>query len=129
MIQLNESQMRAFCGVAIENFVERGLRHLRSCLPDRTLAYSDDQLRQRLRNCLDRAQHYSLFTERQVIAFTDVTFLLGEFFDTDRRFPWPAALLQSPNVDGDAKARSLLSLAQLHAPCRRPKRRGSQVGG
>jgi hypothetical protein len=105
--------MHAFEGLSLDNFVERGLLHLREYLPNQTKACSDDQLRQRIRSCVERARPYGLTSERQVMVFTDSTFLLGEYFDTDQRRRWPSVLLNNRNLAGDSKATWLISFGQL----------------
>jgi hypothetical protein len=111
MFQLREDHMNAFQETALENFQDRGVRYLRSQLPNETADYSDDQLRQRVRECVARAQPYGLTSERQVMSFAVVTYISGENFDTSADCDWAPAVLQNPDYTGDVKAAVLISFA------------------
>jgi hypothetical protein len=112
MFQIGGDHMRAFESAARENFETRAVQHLRYALPDQTRPFSDEQLRQRVRECPFRAGRYGLVTERQVMAFVDATYLAGVFFDSDPRCTWAAPLLNSRGMAADSKAAWLLCLAR-----------------
>ncbi len=105
--------MRAFQGVAKDNFEERGVGHLRRCLPEATAAYSDAQLKQHIDRCIGRAGRYGLTTERQVMGFVDATYLAGEHFDADPACGWAPRLLESDKMPGDDRASLLVVFAEI----------------
>jgi len=108
MLQLREDHMAGFEKVAIDGFIERGVQHLRRNLPAQTAAFSDEQLRQRILACMDRANAYGLTTERHVMTFVDATYLSGENFDTSADDPRAHEVLTDPLLSPDAKAMMLL---------------------
>ena len=108
MFQLRDDHVRALQAVASNEFVERGVAHLRTCLPAATAGFTDDQLRQRIRGCIGRAGKYGLSSQQQVITFVDATYLAGEDFDTAPGNEKARALLLDPDVTPDGKARCLL---------------------
>jgi hypothetical protein len=83
MFQLRDEHLNALASVSRDNFVERGVSHLRVSLPDYSAPYTDDQLRERIRECVGRAGGYGLTSERQVMAFVDTTYIKGRNFDQD----------------------------------------------
>jgi hypothetical protein len=109
MFQLREDHASAFKDASLANFEDRGVRHLRKVLPDATAPYSDDQLRRRIRECIDRAAKYGLTTERQIMYFADSTFIADEHFDTAPDGMRARDVLLDRELAGDEKA--LLTLA------------------
>ena len=110
MFQIREEHVSAFQKVAVDNFEERAVRHLRTDLAEHTAGCSDGDLRARVRECIPRAAAYDLNTERQVIFFVDTTYLAGVGFDTDPACPWAQRLLSS-RLSADEKASSLMATA------------------
>lgn len=111
MMRISPAQMDAFRRQAMANFEDRAVDHLRRKLADPTEGMSDDQLRQRVRSCVPRARTYGFTSERQIIAFVDATYYLGERFDTDPRYAEVVALIRDESIDPDTRAGTLLMLA------------------
>lgn len=110
MFQLRDEHIRAFQSVAVDNFEERAVRHLRKHLPDRTSQLTDDDLRRRVHRGMDRAKTYGFATEREIMCFVDTSFLLGEYFDTETSWTWK--ILGDASSSPDERAHRLLGKAE-----------------
>lgn len=111
MFKLEKQQIDALKFQALQQFLEQAVQHLRQELSDQTRQYTDAQLRNRVRICIQRTQKYELKSKREVMCFVDVTFLLGESFDTDGSQPWAMALLSSTRLSSGDRANLLLATA------------------
>jgi len=112
MFQLRDGHLCAFNSAAMDNFEQRGVRHLRRRLPRATSAFSDEELRLRVRDGIRRARPYGLTTERQVMCFVDTGFLIGEDFDTRPDSYWARAILDKRDMAADHRAYWLVTGAQ-----------------
>jgi hypothetical protein len=111
MFQLRDDHITAFQEAAVDSFAERGARHLRETLPAETQRFSDDELRQRVRECIPRATRYGFRSEQEIMMFADATYLAGERFDSDPSCAWAPRLLHNPQLKPFDKARLLVVFA------------------
>jgi len=119
MLKLRGQHLDAFRRGAFSNFQRRALNHLREYVPEPTKSLTDDQLLQRIDECIPRANRYDLATERQVMAFVDTTYWLEEHFDTDPNHDWSQMVLRSPRFEPDEKAVALAAIARSVYEARR----------
>lgn len=108
MFQLREEHMRALERVAEENFVDRGVAHLREYFPDLTAGVAADSLRARIRRGAARARQYDLETEQQIMCFVDSGMMLGEDFDSDPNHDWARQILERRQYTADTRSQALL---------------------
>src|SRR5579883_3075332 len=108
MFIVRKEQAEAYRVPMLEDFEARAAQYLRKCLAKTTARYTDQQLRQRVRECLPRARRYGLTSEAGVVCFAAATFLLEEDFDDRRRFLPAQIILRSPKLDPKAKGEALL---------------------
>lgn len=73
---------------------------------------SPEELRGRIRRSIRRAEKYGIDTCADCQRFVNLTFLLGERFDEDPRYPWAAAFLNNPGVSSSARVLQLCDWAQ-----------------
>jgi hypothetical protein len=111
VLQLREDHMQAFESVALDNFEERAVRHLRTRLPQDAARYSDDELRARVRRSVKRSKSYGLTSEQQIMGFVDTGLLIGENFDTDPDHPWAPYILNHREVAPEERASAVLHIA------------------
>ena len=111
MFRLRKEHSDALRRQALADFEARAVRHLREHLPGPTATYSDEELLRRVRRAVPRARQHGLLTQRQVVRFLDVTFLLAEGFDQDPRYEWAAVLLRSTKLSAEARSILLLAVA------------------
>ena len=113
MFQIRDDHEQAFERTAQENFEGRAILHLRANFAAQTAGCSDEALRGRVRDCIDRAGKYGLTTERQVMSFVTATYVAGEHFDTAPEHPWAFPILRDSEFSSDQKARLLVTFAHL----------------
>lgn len=118
MFQLREEHMRALRQVAQENFEERGVAYLRRDPPGDAATQSEEQLRLRIRSCVQRGKRYGLVSEQQVMSFVTATYVVGEDFDTSPDCDWAPRVLRDPRTSGDTKATLLIAHAQIQKGAR-----------
>ena len=112
MLQLREDHESAFREAAMTHFEDRGIAHVRSVLGEQTAPFTDGQLRDRIKDCVARAAHYGLTTERQIMYFVDSTFVAGEHFDSAPGGDDAREVLTDPKLAGDDKGMLTLNAAQ-----------------
>jgi hypothetical protein len=111
MFRIRAGHDAALGAAALEQFMGRAVQHLRRDLATQTAGWSDEELRQRVMECIPRAGAYGLATQRELMCFVDVSFLLGNSFDTDLGQVWAAKLLRSAKLSAGDRANLLLSTA------------------
>ncbi len=120
MIAIRPAQFETFQKAAADAFLDRGVKHVREHLADAGKSLSDDALRERFRNGIERAKRYGLTAEWDVVRFVDASLLLGDpAFDENPKLGWPRQLLTSPLLAPADKADWLLRLAADESPRRR----------
>lgn len=111
MLKIRKEQTEVFRQHAMADFEARAIQHLRRDLSEQTAPFSDDDLRRRVHESIPRAGEYGLTTQKQIMCFVDVSFLLGERFDTDPQYAWSGELLRSTKLSPGDKANLLLATA------------------
>jgi hypothetical protein len=111
MLKIRTEQLDALEADLLRRFEERAIEHLRMHFHDLTQLFSDEQLRQRIRECTVRSKRYGLSSEQEIMCFADTTFLLGNDFDLDPAISWARDLLDDNELDSSDKAETLLEWA------------------
>jgi hypothetical protein len=111
MLKARQQQLDVYSQNAMADFEGRAVSHLRRDLAQQTISFTDTDLLTRVRSCIPRAAKYNLTSEKHVMCFVDVSFLLGEHFDLDESQPWAAKLLRSDRVAPGDKGNLLLATA------------------
>lgn len=89
MIVIRKEQMDALARLARLRFEDRIVDHFTSEYPRETRqAGGPSQIRKVVQGGLERAEVYGFKTEKQVILFVALLFMLGCDFDTDPQMPW-----------------------------------------
>jgi len=110
MFEMSAAHVSAFQQMVSSIFEERIIRHLRENLHRYTEMFSDDELRLRIRVCVQAGRRYNLSTERQSTCFIDTSFILGPDFERDPDFPEARQILQCDDT-ADERASALLDYA------------------
>ena len=104
--------MAIFDEHAFNAFAPDAIEHLRTELRELTAELSDQELLSRVRACIPVAAHYGLSESREVMAFVDATYLLGDArFDIDPDYWWAPEILNCPYLTPMQKATQLLDSA------------------
>jgi len=121
MLKIRDEHMQAFQAQTRTQFEERGVRHLRTHLPEQTAPFSDKDLRTRIQTGGVRARTYGFRSERQIMSFVDTSFLIGPDFDHDRRYPWAQEILLNRAIPANRRAGTLLGNAARASGYRAPQ--------
>jgi hypothetical protein len=111
MFQIRNQQIDALQADMLRRFEDAAIEHLRLHLTSQAQSYTDDELRQRVRECTIRAELYGLTSEQEIMCFVDATYLLGDRFDSDPSIPWAKELLEDQDLKPPDKAETLLEWA------------------
>jgi hypothetical protein len=104
MLKIRREQEAAMDEVAVRNFENRAIEHIRGAFPKHcSFLKGEEQQREVVRYGFERAKRYDLTTEENVLLFIDLMFLLGRSFDTDVQLPWASEILND-QVDQTGKA-------------------------
>jgi hypothetical protein len=111
LFRIRNEQIQAFRSAALEDFLDRGVAHLRRQLPALVAPFSAQELRERVRACITRCASYRLTSPYDIMCFVDATFLLGEQFDQGPAHAWASDVLRDDDFAPTAKADRLLRIA------------------
>ncbi len=114
MFQLREEHEKALASVALENFEDRAVVHIRKNLPRQAAGLTEEDLRSRIRRESERSRTFGLKSEQQIMRFVDANFVLGEKYLDDPGNQWAHQILQE-KTGADERAIKLLDNAVKHS--------------
>lgn len=109
-MKIRKEQMAAFAADRRRQFVDRVIAHLEQAYPEAVWDADPNDLRRRIDQTIDRAMSYGIAIEKDVGAFIDFTYDLGESFDTEPENEWARSILLRGDLDGSAKIAELRHL-------------------
>ena len=86
-----------------KRFRENVRKHLRTELAKETENVSDADLLRRIDEAIVRGGKYNVTTERDVMLFLDLTFILSQNFEDAQDMRWAKKILLNNELDGDVK--------------------------
>jgi hypothetical protein len=121
VLAIRREQEQALSRVSAGRFEERAVVHLLRCWPRECGVLGDEGVRARVRDGAGRAETYGVRSERDVIRFLDLTFLLAPDFDTNPRAPWARQILTEPGTRPGARMDRIWARARTDLAARRPR--------
>ena len=112
MLLIRDAQMDRLSEVAEERFVERVRVFLRSSWPDACAALGDDGVRASVRRGMTQAARFGIATERDIVRYVNVMYLLGPDFCEEPDRDWARRILDAPGRSGAAKLDELYALIE-----------------
>jgi hypothetical protein len=103
--------MQAFDQAVQENLQCRLVAHVEQTFQAEFARLGKRAVEQRVRAAMDRAKSRKLVEDYDLCRFVDLTFLLGEDFEADERFPWAARTLDDDGLTAAEKMDRLCLLA------------------
>jgi len=94
MLKLHNRQMEEFSKPNYESFELRVIEHLRKFLTQ-GLPDSSAETKSFIKRCREKAKLYGLSSEQSVVYFIHLVLLLGEEFETSKRYPFATAVLHA----------------------------------
>ena len=110
------------------DFEARMVQHLNQFFPNECRKAGPERVLAAIRQGIERAAGYRIVGERDVARYIDLSVVLGLKFDTSRRYPWAAEILNDPRLNGDQKVRALLHRAKSAAVDEEAQGRGATPG-
>lgn len=107
MLTLRPEQMTALRRVRHDDFLARLRRHVETHFPDAVRGLGREGLRRTLTERLRRGRHHGFETERDLVKWVNLTFVLGEGFDRDPELPWAARILGNLDIGPTLKINRL----------------------
>lgn len=106
---------------ALLDFEARVLRHVRESFPKSFAELGEHRVLDLTRGAVVRAQAHGLTTERSVVMYLNLLFMLGSGFDDDPQLPWAAEILGDGGLAEAARSdavydRALDYFAQVVGP-------------
>ncbi len=94
MFVIRKQHMDACAEVAMRNYEDRVLEHLRESFPGKVQELGEAKTRESICDAVQKAKGHGLISERDACIFVDLTFKLGKDFDQDPQYPWAAEILE-----------------------------------
>ena len=104
---MRKSQHAAFARVAVDEFEDRMVLHLRRVFPDDARMLRDETLRPLIRRGMERAAGWGIELEFGICLYLHVVLQLGEAFDEDPSLPWARAMLEDERWDPERRVSEL----------------------
>lgn len=101
LLRIRAGQMRVFEKAAVGNFVQTAVRHLQENAPVHCGFLGDDGTREAVEYGLRRAEKYDLTTERSLLMYLDLMFMLCRDFDRDPLLPWAVEILRDQGISSE----------------------------
>jgi hypothetical protein len=93
MLKIRKDQMAVMDQLALKHFEDQTAEELKQSFPKHARLLGEEKLRQRVREGFARARVYGLSSQNGLRLFVELTFLLGNAFDTDPQVSWAAQIL------------------------------------
>jgi len=107
--------MEAYREVALRDFEDRVVTHLRKFYPAECANLGEEQIRRLIRYGIVRARSYGLTSERAACIYVDVMFAFGRDFDRDPSLPWASQVLNREDLSSPMeRAACLFGRAYQH---------------
>jgi hypothetical protein len=103
MLVIRQEQMEVLGRYMLRQFEARMVLHLRATFPEPLRGMSESDLRDMIRDGIDKAAQYDVTTEGDVQRYLECMVLLGPNYDRDGELPWAGEILRRKDMDGQAK--------------------------
>jgi hypothetical protein len=108
MLRVRDEQMKVFEKVALRNFEDEMVQHLKQFTPRHSEIIAEQGVRRVVEIGIERAKGYGLTNRGPMRFYIELMFMLGNDFDTDPQYPWAGEILNHPeNADQMERADSL----------------------
>lgn len=100
MLTIRKEQFAVFQKVAVEDFENRMLDHIKQFFPDRLEQPGEAAMRGLIRYGIQRAASYDIEEQPDVCQFIDFMIVFGRDFDRDPALPWASSILNNAEIPG-----------------------------
>src|SRR5437868_2035323 len=101
MFVIRQKHLEALERAASDRFMQEALAYLEETFPSHWTYAGENNVRAVLTRGVQRARSHRLTSERNVLQYVSLMFLLGSGFDQDPQYPWVAQLLDDSAVPSE----------------------------
>jgi len=109
---LRKEHLDAFALAAREGFEDRTAAHLQSRFPQECEELGEEEVRERIREGIERAGRYDIHAEKDVATFIRYMFGLAPDFDTSRKFEWVGPILRDKELSPTERLDKIKAVAR-----------------
>jgi hypothetical protein len=99
LFRIRKEHLEAFSRVAVQNYEDRMIVHLRKYFPDKCSEMSEAKTREFIQYGIRRAASYGIVGQRDVCLYIDLMAEFGRDFDISPSLPWASAILSQAEED------------------------------
>ncbi len=93
MLTIRKEQMKALEQVALKDFEDDMVEHIKEFFPNHYKTIGESQIRKVIQYAIERGEVYGFTTHRNVCLYLNNMLILGSNFDVDPQYPWAAEIL------------------------------------
>jgi hypothetical protein len=93
VLRIRQQQLEVFQAVALGQFEDTMVAHVRAYFPTHFRVLGEDGIRPVIRYGYARAMRHALDTQRSVCLYINAMLLMGSNFDVDPMYPWASEIL------------------------------------
>lgn len=108
MLVIRNEQMQTMQSVALDEFENEMVAHIKEFAPKHSEVIKDEGVREVVRLGIERAKQYGLTNRGPVRFFIEMMFMFGSSFDTDFQLPWAGGTLNNETIKDQAQRADIL---------------------
>jgi hypothetical protein len=93
MLTIRKEQIKVFEEVAMKQFIDDMVIHVKKYFSKESGQMSDEQLRNHIIGIIPKAKKYGLDSERDLCKYLNLSIIFGKDFDIDPELVWMAKML------------------------------------
>jgi hypothetical protein len=93
MLTIRKEQIRVFDEMAMKQFIESMVIHVKKHFPEESKLMDDEQLKNHVRNVISTGKKYELVSERDICKYLNLSMHFGKDFDKNPENEWMITML------------------------------------
>jgi len=109
MVTIRNQQLKDLQDKKQEQFVNKAQLFIKTNYPLKVEFSSDQDIEQCIRSGMKRANRYNLLSEKAMIAFIELMYILTKDFDTNAKTVWTKKILSEDNLSESQKINIIIN--------------------
>ena len=97
MLTIRKEQMKIFDELAMKQFIESMVIHVKKHFPEESKLMNDEQLKNHIRDLISRCKKYGFVSERDICKYLNLSMYFGMDFDNKAENEWMVSMLKDRN--------------------------------
>jgi hypothetical protein len=93
MLTIRKEQIKVFDEMAMKQFIESMVIHVKKHFPEESKPMDDEQLKNYIRDVISSGKKYGLVSERDICKYLNLTMHFGKDFDKNPENEWMKTML------------------------------------